>query len=311
MAIRENRFSKTVVLKSASDEKDNVAKLWIRKNEYSIIQAHSHMQLPSEANKARHKLSAAKTNSDGACALHAVFGHPTEGFELFAPNARQIAANALEAFFTTPTITPELQLRVEELQNQLWHEFTLGYLRNQHGSREAGVFWKCLKQENGQLCQEIESQERHRHCLTEELTATKKKAAQQSRALFSYQNQEFVQAFASKTQYLPDAVEVYWNRLKTKCHIVASGNTEKYEGMKSAKGNDGYIKGTRTRWPDEEEPFCKYAALFDHREEFDAIRESFIIHNEALSKPNIFATELEKYDVHNTYQDFEKHYTSG
>ena len=133
-----------------------------------------------------------------------------------------------------------------------------------------------------------------------------KKAAQQSRALFSYQNQEFVQAFVSKTQYLPDALEVYWNRLKTKCHIVASGNTERYEGIKSAKGNDGYIKGTRTRWPDEEEPFCKYAALFDHREEFDAIRESFIIHNEALSKPSIFATELEKYDVHNTYQDLKK-----
>jgi len=48
-----------------------------------------------------------------------------------------------------------------------------------------------------------------------------------------------------------------------------------WEGLKPAHGDDGFINGTRIRFP-AGGPRCRYEALFDARAEFDALRESFM-----------------------------------
>ena len=51
---------------------------------------------------------------------------------------------------------------------------------------------------------------------------------------------------------------------------------QEYEGQRSAKGEDGFVKATKRIPFPKDGPTCNYAALFDETLMFDGIRRAFM-----------------------------------
>ena len=96
------------------------------------------------------------TNTNGACALHAVFGQPNVAQEMFARGARDIAAYYLSALPEAAYQSEEVFLLYDIIQASLWSEFARPHLTNS-GTLEAKLFWTILKKKEPALAAEAKS----------------------------------------------------------------------------------------------------------------------------------------------------------
>ena len=83
-------------------------------------------------------------------------------------------------------------------------------------------------------------------------------------------------------------VEIVTEEELPKVHSPEDSN---FDGTKSAMDGAGHVRGTRIPFP-ADGPTSRYAALFDKRPCFDALRESFMVTNDRRSKPDAFLAGL-------------------
>ena len=81
-------------------------------------------ELPKDVlSKIPRRVQAVPTTGDGACALHAVFGRPSDAGLLFAPHARKHARTCMENAINDPNMKEHLK------KLTLWGEFALPSLQ--------------------------------------------------------------------------------------------------------------------------------------------------------------------------------------
>ena len=81
-------------------------------------------ELPKDVlSKIPRRVQAVPTTGDGACALHAVFGRPSDAGLLFAPHARKHARTCMESAINYPNMKEHLK------KLTLWGEFALPSLQ--------------------------------------------------------------------------------------------------------------------------------------------------------------------------------------
>ena len=96
------------------------------------------------------RLRAVVTGADGACGMHAAFGHPFTSQELVKRNARSLASQLLgedpESLVTRGAHIDNVQA----ITNNIWNELALP---NIHGtpSPEGEIFWSALEEESPDL----------------------------------------------------------------------------------------------------------------------------------------------------------------
>ena len=84
------------------------------------------------------------TNGDGACSLHAAFGHPSGNQELFTPGARELASSLMRELPSAARTDPTLSQHYESVCGSFWQEFVMPHLAGT-GRAEAALFWGALE----------------------------------------------------------------------------------------------------------------------------------------------------------------------
>ena len=232
------------------------------------------------------RMLAIETNGDGACGIHAVFGHPNANRELFLPAARAFAAQASDRLQTAASAGAS-RIFVQSVQISLWDEFARPYLEK-NPCPEATMFWKSLSDMSPELA--AESQE-IQDLLIEKRWAVdtaKTNVKHASRIFFGRDMEHFVRRLAVLFEYLPGGIDVFSMTPEALEDVQSSGCSSFLESAKTA---DGFVKGTRTPFP-QGGPSCKYTALFDQRPCFDALRTSFIVNVDPQSGPRALLCAL-------------------
>jgi hypothetical protein len=71
-----------------------------------------------------------RTCGDGACGLHAVFGHPTREREIYCPHARKLAADLLRPGYGQVSTAITMPKVLADIAMMLWHDYALPYARH-------------------------------------------------------------------------------------------------------------------------------------------------------------------------------------
>ena len=196
------------------------------------------------------------TSGDGACALHSVFGVPTVNrtsgrMEMFCSQARSLPAKFfgadLKSVRERVTQNNVLQAVETELFADLWQPKVTS-----HSSDESRIFIDILQRRNPSLHNKACAARSADICSNQSAKATKTALRMQSCLFFS-------------SDEAPHYVSV-----------LAEGSALDWTDWHGpCVDSDGYVKGTRELAPSSI-PQNKYDALFDKRQIFDAIRESFL-----------------------------------
>ena len=98
-----------------------------------------------------------RTNGNGACGMHALFGTPaparTGGFEFFAPDARDLAAQYLGPSLDNLEQRPGVQPHVYAIKTNFWDGFVVAHFQGPQ-TNESDSFWRCLSFQYPDLAQE-------------------------------------------------------------------------------------------------------------------------------------------------------------
>ena len=117
-----------------------------------------------------------------------------------------------------------------------------------------------------------------------------------SRSFFVREKEvNLIRPLAEHMSYIPPNARVVHapSGLRLEQSNVLAESAVEFEGLKSACTAEGYVRGMRIPFPIDG-PSCKYAALFDPRHEFDALREAFMIYGDPASKANTFLKKLQE-----------------
>ena len=221
------------------------------------------------------QVCSAKTNGDGACAMHAVFGIPSASSELFLSDARKNAICALRTLPAAANGNVTAKHLYESLLTNIWVDFAVPYITGEP-SAESRAFWSSLENISPALAVEARSFYHTRSALEDCKFRMKAEALLRSRCLFTADHESLhVRGFAQKLNYLPSELEVHVVAGQVRVSKADLQRDGKCEGLQPAHGSDGFIRGTRVAFPDDG-PSCKYEALFDQRPVFDALREAFM-----------------------------------
>ena len=98
-------------------------------------------------------LRAARTNGNGACALHSVFGRPSPARELFTPMARDIAVAALKQLPVVASEHVRAQIALQSIHSMLWTDFIVAHWKQQP-TMESTAFWSALDRMSPDLMKE-------------------------------------------------------------------------------------------------------------------------------------------------------------
>jgi hypothetical protein len=165
----------------------------------------------------------------------------------------------------------------------LWDEFAKPWL-NQGARNEAGFFWEALEEEAPDLVTEARQRHRLGQQLDGEYEIAKREALAAARGFFTVANEEVrVRPLAIQMGYLSAAARVdrgSHGQLQVTCQDDPAGQTE---GLRSARDEDGYVRGAKRAPFPRDGPDCKYSALFDPRPAFDGLREAFMVRRLFLS----------------------------
>ena len=237
-----------------------------------------------------------RTNGDGACSLHAVFGVPTLNATtrvcgLKSEHARGIASKCAGSSLRRLREKVSTAALLNAVENSLWFELFVPTLKGQDSS-EGRVFHTKLKQGNKQLYDSA--------CVFYQEQLQQSWRAGQSRNRLRCKSREFfcpahemqfVRVLAQHCECLPFAAPAILDLSDDDFGRFYAEHAQYSEWLGPCVGNDGTIKGTRVV-PPANCPRRKYEALFDTRAAFDAIRESFLLSAGSLGGMELLLGEL-------------------
>ena len=221
------------------------------------------------------ELRSLRTNGDGACAMHALFGVPCDFSgrqELFLHNARERAVALLGPSLEILAAREDIVGAVRDLKTSLWHEFVVSHL-NGAPSQESTLFWSSMERLVPHMCVEARNVFNENRAITPVYEAQQQAAIHASRQYFHCGFEAMiVRPVAVLLGYIPAGVNVL---SLSEDHREALA--EEYTFLEECfyyRGGRKHVRGTQEIFPDDG-PTCKYSALFDQRPEFDAIRAAF------------------------------------
>ena len=139
----------------------------------------------------------------------------------------------------------------------LWADFVLAHLRREP-TEESEVLWDSLSCVSPELVQEcLQFGERASACAAS-MDILQRDVAIKSRDFFQLDNEHtLVREIARLSEFLPDGVEITTEPNGS----LSIANTQNfhagaYEGLLTARSEDGKVRGTRTDFP-ANGPFCK------------------------------------------------------
>ena len=211
-----------------------------------------------------------------ACAMHSVFGRPTQEGKLCAENPRQLAQHLLQAVPEKAARCPEVRDGYDCLQKTFWEEFVIAHLKGS-ASVEADVFWRTLCREEPVVSRDARDQFHHYQQRLQHTQQIKRQVLHDCLRFFTDELKPLVHMLAVEMEYLPSS-EVGVD--------LAYVHNQNFEGHGSVCDSSGFIKGSRRVVFPTDGPSNKYEALFDKRPVFDPIRESFLVFGDAHSGPD-------------------------
>ena len=128
-----------------------------------------------------------RTNGDGACGVHALFGSPelaiNGGYELFARRARDIAVEHMGHSLEMLEQNSDIHQIVLDIKTILWDEFVERHL-SVRSTPESEIFWRSLERHTPMLAREAKLVT-HSNCTARaEYEQAKIQIVQASRAFF-------------------------------------------------------------------------------------------------------------------------------
>ena len=244
-----------------------------------------------------------QTKGDGACGVHAAFGRPRGGMFQCAAGARSLVASCFAEYMgQVQNGGRQGSAHYEKVRETWWSEFCIPCAKKECAARPAGAgcstsrmefrvvqqveqeakcFWDGLSRDDQRgLCQHIEDAANAR-CLEDE--ARSEFATVARRCCDVALEERFFRPFAVLTKLLPDVSTNYLEMTEAdrlQCIALSPAQTDFLGDAFEIKTNgDLVVKGTRDilfPYSAPNPPRHKYAALFDPRPCFDAIRSSFL-----------------------------------
>ena len=150
---------------------------------------------------------------------------------------------------------------------------------------EGTCFWNALQRQSPMLAEETTSAYRSHGEALQALEATRVATLVASRSFFQpHVEISYILPLAIQFGYIPANVDVLalGSQELASCRVANAGCSD---FLKSARSDDGFVRGAREPFPDDG-PACKYMALFDARPVFDALRLQFLVRADPQSEVN-------------------------
>ena len=162
-------------------------------------------------------LRSIRTNGDGTCGVHALFGSPAlsyhGGYELFASRAREIAEYFLDiAGKELPKLEedPRTHQLIGGIKTILWTEFVVRHLTVTGGSTsESNIFWRSLERHVPELAAEAKLVVESNRSSEVNFENLKIRTCEASRKFFIEElEKDFIRPLAVRLGYIPDNTDV-------------------------------------------------------------------------------------------------------
>jgi len=232
-----------------------------------------------------------RTAGDGACALHAAWGHinPTRK-QLECANPRRRLRDILNHPYDTivSQTRPHMRELLEKVTTSVWQDFVVQSLSTGAVASEEQTFMNRLSNaQNHSFFEECREHVRRYRTSEQNRDEAFRKMQNESSTIFRFDLEESLwRPLASKYELLPSCTEAY--HLIDKEHINArlllastrgEENVNFLEEPWNLQNGNYIVKGTNELFiPDGlGGPVSKYAALFDERSVFNNLRCSFLI----------------------------------
>ena len=102
-------------------------------------------------------MRALRTNGNGACGMHALFGTPvrarTSGYEFYVPDARDLAAQYLGPSLDHLEQRAGIQPHVHAIKTNFWDGYVVAHFQGPQ-TNESESFWRCLSLQSADLAEE-------------------------------------------------------------------------------------------------------------------------------------------------------------
>jgi hypothetical protein len=221
-----------------------------------------------------------RTCGDGACALHAAFGHPRVGSGLFLACAREHAVALLGPSYEAVCIKSGHHFWFEAIADSLWTEFARPSFEGKR-SVEGEIFMRSLTSLSPQYSLEVKEYWQRRSESLHENDHAKEALLASSRLFFTELNEaRIIRPLAFLLDFIPTLNEIL---RKTRADLDQSSapyldfNCDfLHEPWHEDSHGSKLVRGTRIPYP-ANGPASKYEALFDSRPCFDPLRYSFLV----------------------------------
>ena len=231
-----------------------------------------------------------RTNGDGGCSLHALLGAPRmhqRRMELFCPDARLLAAEALQCAHEAAVAGRPTSRAYRCVETSLWNELVYPVAtrmvcsgrrgRPRGCASESWSYWECLPSAaQRQILEHTQSR------LVADAECDIDMAACDSacRALCRREYERVIRGYAVLAGVV-DSTQVDYLSLGDAALATYYAKDEKSNSMLESaaeqRGGVLLVKGTKAVPFPTDGPRTKYEALFDPREYFDPIRRAFLL----------------------------------
>ena len=215
-----------------------------------------------------------RTNGDGACAVHSVWGIPDQLKQLTCVGARALAAQAMgdSLAYLRTHIAPEFRDDVVRIATCLWSEFALGYLKGKR-TNEIMSFIKHLP---SNLLQEAQACALRLPAQEAELKACRARICEISSKVFTRTLEEsMIRPLAIRLGVIPADCNVFAMTAADLSNLSAQCR-KNHDFLAAACTESGHIKGTDSAPFPCYGPPSKYHSLFDSNPGFDGVRCAFL-----------------------------------
>ena len=249
------------------------------------------------------RMRALRTNGNGACGMHALFGTPKlalagDYFELYCSRARELASQHLGTSLEELEQRADVQEHVYAIKTNFWDGFVKAHFEDP--TDESEIFWECLRVRNQNLAEAAMYTFETQRASDPVFDAAKNETLRASRGFFRrdtqhpYLEELIIRPLAVLMGCIPSNVDVF--QLTEAERVALLFGRGDNEFLKEAFYEDGayrYVRGTQKIPFPNDGPACRYTALFDNRPEFDPLRLPFLIYGDINSGIHTFLMRLQ------------------